>query len=206
MMKKLTILIIALATSVASFAQEGGEVLGQMAAKMAAMSQGYAIRFEVRMPGIDSPSQGHCIVSGEKYTIAIDDLMQGCDGRVLWMVNPTTREVTLDRPMPQSHNLLENPTKAFDFAAELFGVESCTHEAAMIHLILTPKEGVLAGVERIHLVIDSATMLPSSLSYDFAGAELAIIIADIAPHTASDSDFVISPEEQYPDYEIIDFR
>lgn len=208
MLKKIAILTALLCAVVAhTYGQEEGDkVIEQLATRLGELGGSYYIDFELLVPSIEAPSKGRCVVDGSRYTIAIDGVVQGCDGQTMWLVNPLTREVTLDRPNTQSHNILENPAKAFDFATELFDVVDISYEAAMIHLILKPAEGVLDGVESLHLVVDSATMLPSSLCYDLSGSGMTINVAEIAPYKASDKEFACDPKEQYPDYEIIDFR
>ena len=183
-------------------AQSGSELLGSLSEKMEAMGS-YHIDFEVEMAGAAMPSKGYCEVSGNMYVIAVEDMRQGCDGTTQWVFNGVNREVTFDNPRTDSRSLFDNPTKAFDFTEELFEVESVTHEAAMIHLRLLPKEGVLDGVERVLLTIDEATMLPSSLGYDMAGLGLYVNIVDIKPITATKADF----EVRVPyGFEVIDFR
>ena len=201
-MKRFLMILMALSGALMLNAQSGVELLGSLSEKMAAMGS-YHIDFEVEMAGASMPSKGYCEVSGEMYVIAIEELRQVFDGTTQWVFNGVNREVTLDSPRTDSRSLFDNPTKAFDFTEELFEVESVTHEAAVIHLRLLPKEGVLDGIERVLLTIDEATMLPSSLGYDMAGLGLYINIVDIKPITPTKADF----EVRVPyGFEVIDFR
>jgi outer membrane lipoprotein-sorting protein len=202
-MKRILTLIVALCGVVALGAQnDAAKVLEKVGQKIGSLGD-YRIDFEVKIPATEAPSKGYCLVGGQRYVIDIDGMAQAFDGEAVYMLNPITREVTIDAPRPNSRSLFDNPTKAFDFDPELFTIDRLTYEAAMIHLWLTPAEGVLEGVEQVHLVVDSATMLPSSLSYDFAGAVLSITVRKFESAKASESDFEVTVPS---DYEVIDFR
>ena len=202
-MKRILLLIVALCGIVAIGAQNNGsEVLEQVSQKIGSLGS-YRIEFEVKIPATEAPSKGYCLVGGDKYVIDIDGMAQAFDGEAVYMLNHITREVTIDEPRPKSRSLFDNPTKAFDFDSELFSIDKTTYEAAMIHLWLTPAEGVLEGVEQVHLVVDSDTMLPSSLSYDFAGAVLSVLVRKFESTAASEEDFGVALPSGY---EVIDFR
>lgn len=184
--------------------QSGGDVLRGVGEKVAQMGT-YAIEFTLKAEGI-APSSGECVVTREGlYRIELDGMIQGFDGESVWVVNPAAEEITLDAPNLQSRSLFDNPAKAFEFAEELFEVEKVAHEAAMIHLYLVPKEGVLDGVDRVHLVVDEATSLPASLGYEIGGATLYVVVERMEACAAVPNRFEL-PIREYPDFEIIDFR
>ena len=202
-MKRIVILFALLWGAAVGYAQSGSELLGRLSEQMAAMGS-YRIDFELEMPAATATSKGYCVVSGEMYKIAIEDLMQGCDGTLLWMQNGTTREVTLDHPNKQSRSLFDNPTKAFDFAEELFEVESITtNKAGCWQLVLLPAEGVLGGIEKVVVDVDKKSGFPTRLGYDMSGVELWINIVKIGSVDTSPDDFSMEVPEGF---EVIDFR
>jgi outer membrane lipoprotein-sorting protein len=202
-MKRFFVLFVAVLGAWAACGQSGSDVLGRLSRQMAAMGS-YKIDFELEMPTATATSKGYCVVSGERYKIAIEDLMQGCDGTLLWMQNGTTREVTLDHPNKQSRNLFDNPTKAFDFAEELFEVESITTNAGgRWQLVLLPAEGVLDGIERVVVDVDKKSGFPTRLGYDMSGVGLWINIVKIGSVDTSPDDFSVEVPEGF---EVIDFR
>lgn len=202
-MKRILTLLVALCAMMTAVGQnKDSELLQQMSQKINSLGS-YRIDFALEMPGAELPSEGYCIVEGDRYLIDVEGMAQAYDGKVVRLLNHLTKEVTLDAPKPNSRSLFDNPTKAFDFDAKLFTIDKVTRQAAMIHLWLIPAEGVLDGVEQVHLVVDSDSMLPASLSYDFAGAELHINIVKIAPLNTSEDDFTFATPEGY---EVIDFR
>ena len=202
-MKQLTILFTLLLATFAGYAQSGAEVLRAVSEKVGAMGA-YRIDFELEMAGAENPSEGYCVVSGESYLIAIEDLKQGCDGTTLWMLNGANREVTLDRPNTESRSLFDNPTRAFDFAEELFEVASFEEiSSSEWRLVLRPAEGVLEGIEFVVLDVDRNSMLPTMLGYDMSGVGLYLNIEKIQPTTTSPSEFAVAVSEGF---EVIDFR
>ncbi|MBR4850597.1 MAG: hypothetical protein IKU97_00895 [Tidjanibacter sp.] len=205
-MKRYVILLWALCASLAVGAQNSGEeVLRSMGEKIAAMGP-YRVDFTLEMPGAESGSKGYCVVDGEKFVIAIEDLKQGRNEELLWTVNGTNREISLDEPKPHSRSLFDNPTKAFDFAEELFKVESFDQDdKAVWELILLPNSGVLDGVERIVLKVGRKTNLPTLLGYDLSGMGLFVRIDKFAPCKLSEGVFNLNAAD-YEGYEIIDFR
>ncbi len=204
-MRRFSVLAVALLVGVALFGQSGPEVLRSVSEKMAAM-ENYRIEFELEMEAAENPSKGYCVVAGERYVIAIDELVQGCDGQVQWMVNGAVGEVTLDSPKPRSCSLFDNPTRAFDFAEELFEVvDFDDSDKELWKLVLRPAEGVLDGIEYVVLNVNRATSLPVKLGYDMGGLGLYINIGSVTTTKVTGEEFRFVPE-RYPDYEIIDFR
>ncbi|MBR7129560.1 MAG: outer membrane lipoprotein carrier protein LolA [Tidjanibacter sp.] len=208
-MKRLLAIVLLWASlcATATAQPSGGEVLQQMSAKLAAMGS-YRIDYALEMPTAEQASVGYLIVSdGGRFVIDIDGLKQGSDGEVVWVVNPLNKEISLDTPLPESRNLFDNPTKAFDFAADLFEVEYTEATAEdNWRIVLLPKEGVLEGVERVVVEIDRKTLLPTRLGYDMAGVGLWITIKSIEPYTPAAHDFEAPTQQRFPDYEMIDFR
>lgn len=202
-MRRVVALWVVLLGAFAVSAQTGSEVLRTVSEKVGAMGA-YRIDFELEMAGAEEPSEGYCVVDGENYLIAIEDLKQGCDGTTLWMLNGANREVTLDRPNTESRSLFDNPTRAFDFAEELFDVVSFEELSATVwRLVLRPAEGVLDGIESVVLEVSRATKLPTLLGYDMGGVGLFVRIENFAPTTPSEREFA-QPEEE--GFEVIDFR
>ena len=204
-MRKLVTLFAAVLSAWVGYAQSGSEVLSSLSDKMGAMNA-YQIDFELVMPTATDSSKGSCKVWGERYVIAIDDMKQGSDGSVVWTLIGANQEVTLDSPNPQSRSLFDNPTRAFDFAEELFEVVDFDDSVEGVwKLVLRPAEGVLDGIEYVVLNVNRATSLPVKLGYDMGGLGLYINIQSVTPTEVTGEEFRFVPES-YPDYEIIDFR
>ena len=164
----------------------------------------YRIDYTLEMAGAEELSKGYCVVADKRYLINVDGLAQGFDGEAVWMLNNLTREYTLDNPKPNSRNLFDNPTKAFDFEEELFEVVKFESKSEQEwQLTLRPAEGVLDGIEYVVVGVDKKSLLPTMLGYDMAGAGIYIDIVGVEPIDSSVSEFRI---EVPSDYEVIDFR
>ncbi len=202
-MRKLVALFAVVLSAMAGYCQGGLEVLGAMAKKIGAMGS-YCIDFELEMPSATATSKGYCVVSGERYVISIEGMQQGSDGVAVWAVNGLNEEITLDTPRPTSRSLFDNPTKAFDFAAELFDIVSFVEISPNEwELRLRPAEGVLDGIDVVELRVDKTTLLPTRLGYDMAGVRLYVNIRSLRSQEFSESDFKVPEIEGY---EVIDFR
>lgn len=166
----------------------------------------YRIDFQVTMPTAEAPSEGYCIVDDLRFVISIDGMKQGYDGEKVWWVDAIAREIVYDNHKPQSYNLFDNPTKAFDFSDELFRIadfDDSGEESWMI--TLSPAQGVLDGIEYAILWVDKKTGLPVRLGYDLSGIGIYINVLKVASAESSEVDFGIDPAD-YDDYEVIDFR
>ena len=154
----------------------------------------------------DQKIKGYYAVSGEKYYISIGDAEVFCDGGARYEVNPQNKEVTVDAVDTKSHNILTNPTRAFDFidgefAFEMVGVNN---GVATVKLTSTAENAVLGA---IFVVMDTATAQPRSLTYDIDGAQIAIEVASIDELTGMvDISMFTFDKNNYRGYEIVDFR
>ena len=202
-MKRFLTIISALVVSLGVWAQGGAEVLRAMGEKVAEMGA-YRIDFVLEMPGAESGSEGYCVVDGQRYLIEIEGMMQGCDGEMLWVVNGINREISLGEPNLNSRSLFDNPTRAFDFAEELFEVADFDgNDGAVWKLTLSPAEGVLDGIESVTLEVSRKTGLPTLLGYDMGGVSLFVRIEKFAHAEPQEGDFA---QPVMDSYEVIDFR
>ena len=114
-MKKFIAFIFTLlcAANVCAQSDDSAKVLiGRLSEKIRAM-ENYEVEFNVKSG--DQTIKGYYAVSGEKYYISIGDAEVYCDGSARYEVNPQNKEVTVDAVDTKSHNILTNPTRAFDF-------------------------------------------------------------------------------------------
>jgi outer membrane lipoprotein-sorting protein len=201
-MKRIVILFTLLMGVAVGFAQSGVEVLRKVSDNFSKMGA-YRIDFELEMASATNTSKGHCLIDAPLYLIVIDGMKQGFDGEKMWMVDVITQEVVYDAHNPQSHSLFVNPTLAFDFSEELFGVVAQEESDGVLTMTLEPKEGVLDGIAYVTLSVDEKTLLPTRLGYDMEGAEIFINILSIEPQDLSPEAFA---SEVPQGFEVIDFR
>ncbi len=160
----------------------------------------YEVRFELTTTD-DYAATGSYRVAGDRYLISMPQGRVYCDGRARYEVNDATREVVIDAVDKASHNLLDNPVRAFDFVGEQFDVRTVAEQTDRITLRLTPRdEGALTTIE---LTLDKRSALPVSVVY---GAEDLQIRVKIVSFAKSATAFPAFRRADFADYEWIDFR
>ncbi|MBQ5372146.1 MAG: hypothetical protein IIU53_05140, partial [Rikenellaceae bacterium] len=178
-------------------------LIGRLSEQMRSM-ENYEVSFAVKSG--DQKIKGYYAVSGEKYYISIGDAEVFCDGGARYEVNAQNKEVTVDAVDTKSHNILTNPTRAFDFIDGEFNFTTVGTGNGITTVKLTSTaENAALGV--IFVALDSATAQPRSLTYDVDGAQIIIEIASIDELTGMvDLSMFTFDKNNYRGYEIVDFR
>ncbi len=160
----------------------------------------YEVRFELTTTD-DYAAAGSYRVAGDRYLISMPQGRVYCDGRARYEVNDASREVVIDAVDASSHNLLDNPVRAFDLVGEQYDVRTVAEQADRITLRLTPRgEGALTTIE---LTLDKRSALPVSVVY---GAEDLQIRVKIVSFAKSATAFPAFRRADFSGYEWIDFR
>lgn len=185
----------------ASAADRAGEILGRVADGFRAMKR-YTVRFEVVAD--DYRTAGGYAVSDGNYRLFLgDDAEVFSDGKVRYEVDHRRGEVTIADVNRSSRNILENPVRAFDFldSEYAFTLEWERDGKASVRLTPTGESNAAAGV--ITLVVDTASMRPQSLAYDYDGERVEILVGEIEPRA---DDYRAFDRKTCAGYEFIDFR
>ena len=164
-------------------------VLKQLTAALGAL-EGYSVVFEVHTDGDVVP--GYYEVSGDNYYMHVNGQEVYGDAEFRYEIDPDRKEVVIDRVDLTSHNLLNNPTRAFDFSEK--------GSTAVIRL--TPLR-IQSAVGQIDVEVDTARSLPTAVIYEIDGDRVRIDIRSVTVHEASPRTF---DAENYAGYEWIDFR
>lgn len=204
-MKKVIAFIFTLLCVINTWAQDNDAkaLIGRLSEQMRSM-ENYEVSFAVKSG--DQKIKGYYAVSGEKYYISIGDAEVFCDGGARYEVNAQNKEVTVDAVDTKSHNILTNPTRAFDFIDSEFNFTTVGTENGITTVKLTSTaENAALGV--IFVALDAATAQPRSLTYDVDGARIIIEIASIDELTGMvDISMFTFDKNNYRGYEIVDFR
>jgi outer membrane lipoprotein-sorting protein len=204
-MKKVIVFIFTLLCVANAWAQDDSAktLIGRLSEQMRSM-ENYEVSFAVKSG--DQKIKGYYAVSGEKYYISIGDAEVFCDGGARYEVNAQNKEVTVDAVDTKSHNILTNPTRAFDFIDGEFNFTTVGTENGITTVKLTSTaENAALGV--IFVALDAATAQPRSLTYDVDGAQIIIEIASIDELTGMvDISMFTFDKNNYRGYEIVDFR
>ena len=204
-MKKVIAFIFTLLCAANVWAQDGDAkaLIGRLSEQMRSM-ENYEVSFAVKSG--DQKIKGYYAVSGEKYYISIGDAEVFCDGGARYEVNAQNKEVTVDAVDTKSHNILTNPTRAFDFIDGEFNFTTVGSDNGITTIKLTSTaENAALGV--IFVALDATTAQPRSLTYDVDGAQIIIEIASIDELTGMvDISMFTFDKNNYRGYEIVDFR
>lgn len=176
------------------------EILEKLAAGFRAMP-GYSVDFEVSAG--DYKSRGSYVVEGRCYYLVLADAEVFADSVVRYEIDNRRREVTVTEVNRASRNILDNPVQAFDFLGSEydFSLEGESGGRATVRLVPTAENDTSAGV--VTLVVDTSSMRPVSLAYDYDGERVGIRVTGIEPQSGH---FRTFDRQAYGGYEFIDFR
>lgn len=176
------------------------EILEKLAAGFRAMP-GYSVDFEVSAG--DYKSRGSYVVEGRCYYLALADAEVFADSVVRYEIDNRRREVTVTEVDAASCNILNNPVRAFDFLGSEYIPALVSEAGGRAVVRLTPAAGNDSPAGDVTLTVDTATMRPRSLSYDYDGEQVLVNVLEVAPLAGHVRRF---DKNAYAGYEFIDFR
>ncbi len=176
------------------------EILEKLAAGFRAMP-GYSVDFEVSAG--DYKSRGSYVVEGRCYYLALADAEVFADSVVRYEIDNRRREVTVTEVDAASRNILNNPVRAFDFLGSEYTPSLVSEADGRAVVRLTPAAGNDSPAGDVTLTVDTATMRPRSLSYDYDGEQVLVNVLEVAPLAGHVRRF---DKNAYAGYEFIDFR
>lgn len=188
------------ATPSSERSQRAEELLRRLVASIKALGD-YGVSFAVESG--DQTVEGHYSVSGNRYSMTLGDAEVFCDGKVRYEVDHRRREVVIDRVNESSRNIVDNPTRAFDFLDAQYRASLVSEAGSCAVVRLTPAEGGALPVGSILLEVDTSAAKPRSLTYDFDGEQIVVRVSRIAAEHAALRTFDASACKGY---EFIDFR
>ena len=176
------------------------EILEKLAAGFRAMP-GYSVDFEVSAG--DYKSRGSYVVEGRCYYLVLADAEVFADSVVRYEIDNRRREVTVTEVDAASRNILNNPVRAFDFLGSEYIPVLVSEAGGRAVVRLTPAAGNDSPAGDVTLTVDTATMRPRSLSYDYDGEQVLVNVLEVAPLAGHVWRF---DKNAYAGYEFIDFR
>lgn len=185
----------AMASSPEDVAKDGVKSVKEYVAKLGR----YHVKFNV-LAG-DLIYVGEYGVEGDSYYIQMDNVEVYSDGKLRYEVDNKRKEVSIDMVDLQSRNILDNPTRCFDFAESEYEVELQSDRGEELMLYLQPIAEDMDG--EIFLTIDKKSGRPKKIVYRLYDDEVEVAIDSIA---ASKSPIKRYNKNHYMGYDIIDFR
>lgn len=180
-------------------ADRAAELLAALSARFRAMTS-YETEFAVTAG--DQCVTGRYVVAGDCYYIAVGDVEAFADGQVRREVDNRHREVTLVAVETENRNILSDPAHAFDLLDGAYRPTLLAERDGTAQIRLDPVSGGAAPIGVVTVTLDTATLSPRSLVYDYDGERVAVDIVRVVSGAALPQ---FDPT-RYPGYEFIDFR
>lgn len=192
-----TICLLMLSWSAA--AEEGVWQILQRVSDYMGPQKGYEVRFAIKAEGYNT--EGRYCVKGDSYYIEVADAEVYSDGKVRYEVDNIRREVNVDNMDSNSRNIMDNPTRCFDFVEEDYTAEIVKRDANNITLRLQSKDKSVEG--EIYLTVNSDSGAPQRVEYLLYDDKMCVEVVAINRAAGNVKSFARSA---YKDYEMIDFR
>ena len=200
-MRKISILLLSLFASLNLAAQEqtASVVLDALSQYITKLGR-YEAAFTLQVG--DYEADGRYMVDGNAYHIVVGSTAEVyCDGKVRYEVDKEREEVNIDVVDASSRNILDNPTRCFDFVGSDYVAEIVARDAKSLTLKLVAADEKVEG--EIFLTLDAVSNAPQRIEYRLYDESFNVKISSLAKSKSSPAKF---DRTNYRDYEIIDFR
>ena len=198
-MRRVLMMFSALIVCYSAIADGGAMQVVQRVARYVKSLGGYEVNF-ILTSG-EYAAKGYFSVEGDAYYMNVGVAEVYSDGKVRYEVDNERREINVDYVNLSSRNILDNPTRCFDFVGSDYTVRSEQARGEDITLSLSSENKDNVGV--IRLVSDAKTGRPSALEYEMYDEKVKVNILSIEGNKKPIKRF---EQANYRNYEIIDFR
>lgn len=186
-------------TAVAQTANDAKDVLAGLKQYIAKLGR-YEVAFALQAGNYKA--EGRYLVDGDTYHIVVGDIAEVyCDGKVRYEVDNEREEVNIDVVDASSRNILDNPTRCFDFVGSDYRATVVAQDEKQITLKLVSTDEKVEG--EIFLTVDAATFTPKEIEYHLYDERFNVKILSLAKTKSSPAKF---DRSRYRNHEIIDFR
>lgn len=198
-MRRLLVVIMAVCSvAVCSADERSQSVLRSVAWYVRALGE-YEAEFDV-VAG-DYRTNGRYGVLGDTYHIEVAQAEVYSDGKARYEVDHDRREVNIDVMDLASRNILDNPTRCFDFVGDDYSAMVYAEAGGEITLLLRANDEAIEG--DIYLTVDSATGRPRKIAYVLYDDRIEVTIVSLERRKNAVKRY---DESKYKGYEIVDFR
>lgn len=198
-MRRLFVVIVAIFSTLNSWADERSQsVLRSVAEYVQALGE-YEAEFDV-VAG-DYKTNGRYGVLDDTYHIEVAQAEVYSDGKVRYEVDHDRREVNIDVMDLASRNILDNPTRCFDFVGDNYASTIYSEAGSDVTLLLRANDETIEG--DIYLTVDSATGRPRKIAYVLYDDRIEVTITSLERRRNVVRRY---DESKYKGYEIVDFR
>ena len=194
----LIILMSVLVCATECFAQSAEQAAVRRVAEYVNKLGSYDVEFDIEAEGYEA--SGSYAVAGDSYHIVLPQAEVYSDGKVRYEVDHERREVNVDVVDLTSRNVLDNPTRCFDFVGDGYELSVVKQSANEVVVRIVATDEAFEG--EVFLTADEKGR-PMELKYQLYDDVIKVKIKSFAPRKAKLPTFV---KTVYKDYDIIDFR
>ena len=198
-MRRVIFSALALLICVSAVADEQSKTALQRVAHYVETLGAYDAKFKVAAG--DYTTEGSYAVSGDNYYITLDEAEVYSDGKVRYEVDHNREEVNVDNVDLTSRNVLDNPTRCFDFVDSGYESDMFEQNGSQQTIHLRSTDAAIEG--DIYLTIDAASARPQKLEYKLYDDIIVVDVISLEKRKTKINSF---DKSKYKDYEIIDFR
>jgi len=198
-MRKMLILFSALMVGFFALADEGALTAMQRVARYVESLGRYRVDFALKSG--DFSAKGYYCVDGDAYYMNLGSAEIYSDGKTRYEVDHDRKEVNIDVVDLSSHNILDNPTRCFDFVGSDYNVESRAVATERVEFSLTSRKRETEGI--IRALANVKTGAPLALQYELYDE---VVMVDILSIGKSKEPVKPYRASNFRGYEIIDFR
>lgn len=198
-MRKMLILFSALMVGFFALADEGALTAMQRVARYVESLGRYRVDFALKSG--DFSAKGYYCVDGDAYYMNLGSAEIYSDGKTRYEVDHDRKEVNIDVVDLSSHNILDNPTRCFDFVGSDYNVESRAVATERVEFSLTPRKRETEGIIRVFANVKTGA--PLALQYELYDEVVKVDILSIGKSKEPVKPYRAS---NFRGYEIIDFR
>ncbi len=197
-MKRFFTLLLAMAF-VLSARAEGEQLLLRRVAEYVKALGSYDA--EVDVAAGEYKASGSYSVAGDSYYIKVGEAEVYADGKTRYEVDHSRKEVSVDVVDLESQNILDNPTRCFDFVGEEYAAELVKESDGVATIRLEARDEDIEG--EILLGVESATGKPLSIAYILYDDRVDVKIKSLTPRKTKLPTF---SKGNYKGYDMVDFR
>ncbi len=198
-MRKMLILFSALMVGFFALADEGALTAMQRVARYVESLGRYRVDFALKSG--DFSAKGYYCVDGDAYYMNLGSAEIYSDGKTRYEVDHDRKEVNIDVVDLSSHNILDNPTRCFDFVGSDYNVESRAVATERVEFSLTPRKRETEGIIRVFANVKTGA--PLALQYELYDE---VVMVDILSIDKNKEPVISYRASNFRGYEIIDFR
>lgn len=156
---------------------------------------------EVDVAAGEYKASGSYSVAGDGYYIKVGEAEVYADGKTRYEVDHSRKEVSVDVVDLESQNILDNPTRCFDFVGEEYAAELVKESDGVATIRLVARDEDIEG--EILLGVESATGKPLSIAYILYDDRVDVKIKSLTPRKTKLPTF---SKGDYKGYDMVDFR